>query len=384
MGIKILKKYKTFIILVFIFNLLNIITSNCNEQFVHSSLLQTLNPEKKEVLDFWYKYLYEKNDSIRINYWSKEDLKKFNRNPALFETSFFYPNREEVLAYFIPYVLSIEKNQNVFTITTMFLNNPFNLSKENIQNQNPASILKIKVIKIGNNYYLSNNLNEITSNWNKLQINNFVFIIEPNITIDTLNCKKSIMFYNEISKIWNNGIIVNDTINYYVSSTSESVNKLLGFDFAFYGAIGNGMAITKSNVLFSGYSDFFYKHEIAHFIFKEIENKLISEGLATFYGGSNGIHFENLLLDFKNRNYPIDETKLLKILEFENSKDFYILSALIIKLLLQSKDIKEIKDFINLNIREENDAVTTINTINHFLKIDDQIFFKEINLIINK
>ena len=86
-------------------------------------------------------------------------------------------------------------------------------------------------------------------------------------------------------------------IRYYIAGTAEELARILGLDFAIP-AIGR--AYPANGIVMSGLPayDEWYPHELAHLVLAPIAREtpwILSEGLATWVGGSRGRDFPTLL-----------------------------------------------------------------------------------------
>lgn len=309
--------------------------------YLHTAVKQTLNDEKQKALDLWIDFLYEDNDTIRREYWNTPEVEKYGDDYCLFQSGYFQFDRLTQLTYFVPYILSIEKIESDIVIRTMFTGKEMSLSDTAIRNQLPTGIIRIKVIPDSKGIRLSNLINDETQNWNRYKTKNINYIVNNSIEIDKKQCDNAQNFIDSISTLW--GKISNKTIDYYVSNSSESINRLIGSEFAFYGGVGNGVASSNGSYLLVGNKDYNYKHELAHIVFNGTTNRLLSEGITTYFGGTNGKNYSEVKREFLENNSPLTLQKITDISGYPGQKNYYVLGAVLCELVIKQKGIAGIK-----------------------------------------
>lgn len=341
-----------------IFLLISFSLSYSKSYKLHSLVEQTINDEKKRAIDLWINFLFEDDINKRKELWNENEIENYGDDYALFEKAFFQYGRSETLQFLSPYILSIEQRDNLFFISTMFSYFPLSISDTAIQNHNPASIIKVGVIKINENLLLTNVLDYETYYWNKYPVNHIKYYVHPALKPIYEDMNNASKFIDSLNILWN-GSPYKDTIIYYVAPTSELINSIVGFSFAYLGSIGSGQAFNDAKLVFSGNSNFNYRHEIAHLVFGKFDNHMLSEGLATYFGGSGDQFYENLkdkfLTQFKMINYETIENYL----SYPNSFEYYMLGALLVEQVFRKNGIDGLKNLISTN--EGNDPVNSAN-----------------------
>ncbi len=317
-------------------------SSELNKKYyLHSALKQTINDEKQKALDLWIDFLYEDNDTIRREYWNTSEIEKYADDYCLFQSGYFQFDRLTQLTYFVPYILSIEKIESDYIIRTMFTGKEMTLSDTAIQNQLPTAIIRVKVIANSKGIRLANLIDDETQNWNRYKTKNINYIVNNSIEIDKKECDNAQKFIDSISTLW--GKSTDKTIDYYVSNSSESINRLLGSEFAFYGLIGNGVASSNGSYLLVGNKDYNYTHELVHIVFNGATNGLLSEGMATYFGGTDGKDYSEVKKEFFSNNSPLTPQRITNICVYPGQKNYYVLGAVLCELVIKQKGIAGIK-----------------------------------------
>ena len=324
---------------------------SAKKYYLHSLVEQNLNDNSRKAIMHWVDFLYESNDSLRANYWDKSEKLELKEDYCLFEKLLLQMPRETLLQYFPPYILSAEKIGNEYFLKTVFAQKEVSLNDTSANNQNPVAIIDIVVSNQSGKFYLKNSLNYQVLNFKKAKIGKIEYYVHPLLEIDNFSCQKANEFCDSLSKIWT-GQSLQENIKYYVTPSPESLSRLLGFDFAYFGYTF-GYTSINAKYIFSGTGNFNYRHELAHLVIGDIKNSLLSEGLATYYGGSGNVQFVELVKDFNKENYPLNEDKLKSILQNTNSKNYYVLGAILVNEVIKKSGIEGLKKFSQININDE-------------------------------
>jgi hypothetical protein len=343
--------------------------------YLHSLANVSLNQSScKEYLNFWINFLYEENDSIRKKYWLPSQIKQFGNDYSLFYSSLFQYPQKSLLNYFKPYILSISSQGDTCYITTSFCHFNFTPNDTNASlNSNPFAIVEIGILKQNNNLYLFNLFEERIANWKKYNYDKIKYIIEPSLNPNELEMEKAKNFLDSMIYIFSAKI---DSVNFVVCKSPESLGYLLGFNF-FYAGYTTGKTFYDAKMIISGKGIFYYPHELVHLV---VDNKIktghfLSEGIATFFGGSLNQSYSNLLKVFKSKYYPFNKNLFKTINEKPNSTDAYVSSALIVNVIYKKFGIKgllRLKDF-------KDNADSCLKQIYYEFKITETEMFKLIN-----
>jgi len=253
---------------------------------IHSRV-DTTQIEIKEVADLWIGYLNSKPDSLYDNpYWNTAE--KLNYKIFDFSIPYLYQfPSNQLLDYYKPTILSIEKEGEYYGIRTMFAADGL---EGEYRKSNPWCITKLYAINENGKWKLKNALPIITEDWTKKTIGEITFIYPPNHTFDEDLAKKASQFCNEISEEflfpqW-------QPFDFYITNSGDELGKLLNFDFSFAGYT-TGIGMNENRMLLSGLGSEFYPHEFIHLIVPTLDRHgLIEEGFATWKGGQGGKTFE--------------------------------------------------------------------------------------------
>jgi hypothetical protein len=261
---------------------------------IHSRV-DTTKAEIKEIAILYSNYLNSYPDKISDNpYWNEKE-KKLYRDFDFSQSLLFQFPSENLLNYFKPKILSIEKEGLYYSIRTIF-------SAEGLdgdyRKSNPWAIHKLFAIKENNQWRLINSLPVITASWNKKTVGKITFIY-PNSHIFNLDLAlKANEFCNRLKEEYK--FTDYEPFEYYITNSGDELGRLLNFDF-FFAGYTTGMGLNEKRILFSGFGTEYYPHEFVHLILPKFDRLgLIEEGFATWKGGQGGKSFEESSRIFAN------------------------------------------------------------------------------------
>jgi hypothetical protein len=257
--------------------------------------VDTTNPEIKEVAMLWINYLNSKPDSLYDNpYWNKAEKQKFKRFDFSIDYLYQFPS-SQLLRYYKPTILSIEKEGDNYGIRTIFSADGL---AEEYRKSNPWCITKLYAIKENDAWKLKNALPIITENWNKKTIGKITFIYPQHHKFNNDLAVKANQFCNDITEKFK--LPEWEPFDFYITDSGDELGKLLNFDFYFAGYT-TGIGMYDNRILLSGLGSEYYPHEFIHLILPKRERHgLIEEGFATWNGGQGGKTFEESAKLFAN------------------------------------------------------------------------------------
>lgn len=243
--------------------------------------VDTTKQETKEIVTLWTNYLSSKPDSIYNNpFWNEAEKKKYSDFD--FTRKFIYQLPSiQLLNYYKPTILSVEKEGENYTIRTLF--NAEGL-EENYKKSNPWCITQFYAVKENNQWKLKNAFSILTRSWTRKTIGKITFIYPPAHQFNEILANKANKFCDSIAlkfqfPNWK-------PFDFYITKSGDELGKLLGFDFFFTGYT-TGIGMNEERILLSGCDLEWYPHEFVHLA---VENKqrhgIIDEGFATWQGGA--------------------------------------------------------------------------------------------------
>lgn len=256
------------------------------EVTIHSRV-DTSKKEIREVAGLWINYLNSRPDSLYDNpYWN--NIEKVKYKSFDFSTPYLYqlPSKQ-LLNYYKPTILSIEKEGEYYGIRTLF-------SADGLEGayraSNPWCITKLYAVKENGEWRLKNALPVITEKWDQKTIGKITFIYPQHHKFNTSLATKANQFCNELAKEFN--FPEWKPFDFYITESGDEMGKLLNFDL-YAAGYTTGIGMNDKRILLSGMGSEYYPHEFVHLILPEFDRHgLIEEGFATWKGGQRGKTFE--------------------------------------------------------------------------------------------
>ncbi|MFZ6664652.1 hypothetical protein [Peijinzhouia sedimentorum] len=253
---------------------------------IHSRV-DTTKAEVKEVAELWINYLNSKPDELYDNpYWNQAEKLKYKSFDFSRAYLYQFPSNQ-LLGYFKPTILSIEKEGDSYGIRTIF--SADGLERE-YRKSNPWSITKLYAVKENAEWKLKNALPVITENWNRKTIGKITFIFPSDHNFNEELAINASLFCDRITEEfqfpeW-------DPFDFYITGSGDELGRLLNFDF-FFAGYTTGIGMNDNRILLSGLGSEYFPHEFIHLIVPKYERHwIIEEGFATWKGGTMGKTFE--------------------------------------------------------------------------------------------
>ncbi len=274
-------------VLIFLFLFSSLSKFGQKENINIHARVDTTKSEIREIAALWTNYLNAHPDSVYDNpYWNEAEKKLYKDFDLSRLFIYQFPARQ-ILEYYQPTILSIEKEGDHYAIRTMFAADGL----EGIyKKSNPWCITKLYAVKVNNQWKLKNALPVLTQNWTRKTVGKITFIYPPQHAFNDTLAKKSNEFCNSITKQfkfpeW-------EPFEYYITESADAMGQLLNFDF-FYAGHTTGVGMNDKRLLFAGFGSEWYPHEFVHLVVpNQKRHSLIDEGFATWQGGAMEKTFE--------------------------------------------------------------------------------------------
>lgn len=253
---------------------------------VHARV-DTTKQETKEIVALWTNYLSSNPDSIYDNpCWNEAEKRKYRDFDFTRKIIYQFPSRQ-LLNYYKPTILSVEKEGENYAIRTLF---NAECLEGDYKTSNPWCITKLYAIKENNKWKLKNSISILTQTWERKTIGKITFIYPSEHRFNETLADRSNKFCDSIAlkfqlPDWK-------AFDFYITKSADELGKLLGFDFFFTGHT-TGMGMNDERILLSGFDSEWYPHEFVHLV---VDNRkrhgIINEGFATWLGGAMEKTFE--------------------------------------------------------------------------------------------
>ncbi len=274
-------------LLFFLFPLIYNLAFGQHTTITIHSRVDTTKKEIREIVTLWTNYLNAKPDSIYDNpYWNEAE-KKLYKDFDFSRIYIYQFSSKQLLNYFKPTILSIEKESDTYAIRTIF-------AAEGLEGiyrrSNPWCITKLYAIKENNKWKLKNALPIVTQNWKRKTVGKITFIYPTQHVFNDTLAKKANEFCTRITKDlqfpeWK-------PFDFYITESGDELGKLLNFDF-YAAGYTTGIGMNDNRILLGGFGSEYYTHEFVHLTIPKFNRHyLIEEGFATWQGGAMEKTFE--------------------------------------------------------------------------------------------
>ena len=300
---------KTYILLII--SLFFALNSSAQRQVSIRKFMDTSSVEFQSIFKLWQDYQNDlfSNDFKKTNldlhkYWYKGEIEKFGNRFDLYKGA--------IGPYYIfgEFFIGINKrNDTLFEIQTSYYNNKS-------ETYELFYVINIPVIKVNNEYKLSNMFSLKKKDFLKENIGFVDFYYLPNTKLDLKNAKQMV---EKCKKVYNDfGFETKDIIDYYIFEDLTIYNESFGVKVALGDycdatkKMMNGRAI-NSKLLFYTIGGEKYTHEFLHILCNKIRNndnsRFFDEGVCSYFGDHQGLDYntqKRKLKDFLNLNPKVD------------------------------------------------------------------------------
>jgi hypothetical protein len=334
---------------------------------IHSRVDTTKN-EIKEIATLWINYLNSKPDSLYDNpYWNNAEKIKFKKFDLSTPYMYQFPSKQ-LLNYYKPTILSIEKEDEHYGIRTIF-------SAEGLEGEyrksNPWCITKLYAVKEDGKWRLKNALPIITDKWNKKTVGKITFIYPPHHKFNNDLATTANLFCSELTKQfkfpeW-------EPFDFYITDSADELGKLLNFDF-YSAGYTTGIGMNDHHMLLSGLGSEYYPHEFIHLIVpKQDRHWMIEEGFATWKGGQGEKTFEEsagLLANELAKNHTVSFSDILNKKWGWQFSAFYTTGAILCNLTYEKGGVELLNELLKI----PNDNEKLIDNLCLIFKIEKKEF----------
>lgn len=318
-------------------------------------------PDLSPIVKLYVNYLESHPDSIYDNpYWNNAEKKKY-KDFDISRSSIFQGGKGAWTAasfytFFTAHILSIQKKDSVYKIKTMFYRTENDQYAKDASKFNPSLIHRYYAIRENGSWKLANAFTYDIEGWQTVETKYINYHFPRETMYSEKLADKANRFCDSIICRFDFPLI-EEKIEYYICNDEVEVGEILGFDYYIYGwASGK----TIQNKVISGNGTVYYPHEFVHFIDDDPEarGQNISEGFATWLGGSTGKTYPQLAKIFAAEYSLVDTASFAW--SWESRLNKYTLGALIIDMVFDQKGDQGVLDFMKM---PSGDAEETQNSI---------------------
>ena len=166
----------------------------------------------------------------------------------------------------------------------------------------PIALTRVYAIREAGAWVFSNALPRLTREWRREVVGPITYVLEPGYPFDRTRAENAVQWADSVAVAFGVGPL--DELTYYLTGSPETVYRIIGVDWG-PGGTSYGYASYGNRLIFSGVpaAGEDYRHELAHFVLGPLQadgrtHRIVSEGVATWLGGSMGRDFDALLAEY--------------------------------------------------------------------------------------
>lgn len=284
-------------------------TGQTSFDYTVTNVVDTNNADVRKILTLWISYLGSNPDSAYDNpHWNAKEKAEYGLEYFDFAGHSLFANlsARDLVETFKPTVLSIYGFADHYEIRTLFYSD--GLPPES-KGSNPPAIIRVAAIKEDGEWKLANILPFVTSKWIARQYGRIRYFSSPNHQFNAARAEEAKSFVDSLERMFGTTVA---PFTYYVTPSAEELGVLLGHDFFFFG-LASGQVIANGKIVMAGFGSEHYPHEFVHLATGDVPNKMISEGVATWLGGSRNLTYEQNLAELRDCLSKADSVTLEKI-----------------------------------------------------------------------
>jgi uncharacterized protein YciU (UPF0263 family) len=346
--------------LLLIFSVIQIAFTAFSQQVTFiNDIKNSQDEDVKQIAGIWEKYIQQyqqQTDSAAILYWNYAENNLKNGDIIGNNGGNLYYRMCKVFTYNI----KLSTNKDFYEI------NCLSLLKQNDEITDVLACFRVCAAKENGEFKLYNYFYTIKNSLNSYSVDGIEYYYPCNFVFDREKANQSSEFLKTTRKKYN--LPQKRPIVYIVANSVDECNELTGFHYTIASNPNpNAGAFRFPNILIAAKIDHF--HEITHSIFGLNSSDVLSEGIATYYGGNAGIPFVDLkpyFLQYIAGHPDIDLSDFDSYYDLlpDGTNPFYFVGALIIEYALKNggeqkvlkifeyKDVNEM--FLNeFNIKRE-------------------------------
>jgi hypothetical protein len=271
--------------------------------------VDTTDSEVQEVVALWRNYLRSRARSAEESkaFWT-EDARRRYKDPDLSQT-LTYPGAR-YFNIFDPKVLSVEPSEQCASSCMQIRTLWQNLDTE--VRFSPYALQSVFARRTDKGWKLSNALPIRTRDWERRQIGPIRYVYPPSYNLDEKEAWRAAHFSDSLATRFEVSV---PEMSYYLPRSKDELARIVGLDYTLGPTAG--LAYPEEGLVFSATGEEYYPHELAHVTLPFQGPPLLTEGLATYAGGSRGRSPQTMYetLHEHLRSHP--DTSVEKILKRE-------------------------------------------------------------------
>ena len=233
----------------------------------------------------------------------------------------------ELVRRFPPTVLSIEPDGEQWVVRTMF-----STTDAGTNHVIPLGILRTW-FQFDDHGLLEtvSPVERASASWTEQVVGRITYRTPRDLPLDPVRALEADRFLEGTAEYF--GVEPPDHVTMYVAPNRDRMCELFGLEY--YAFPPSGMAFPDQGVVFSGLGDPYYPHELTHIVVRDLEggaHPIVSEGVATWLGGSITFDYLSLLTTYRSERRGTDVPSFIQLFTEDAipQDDQYILGAVLI------------------------------------------------------
>ncbi len=258
--------------------------------------VDTLRSPNREIFQVWRAYLSSRPDSLQPStYWSSTEQGQWPDFDLL--RSYVYQGFTHFTVVQLAPAPGLDGTYVIRTLVAGVFDSAIDVK--------PLALFRVYATREEDRWVLRNALPVLTRGWKRHTIGHVTFVYPPAHVLNVRRAKRSATFVDSLAAAFQ--LTTPSAIGYYFTEDLTSTFQVMCLDFFPLGPdTAGGRSNTIDKLVFVGSSTDGegYRHELAHIVLATVTGhrtaRLVSEGLATWTGGSAGLEFPELLPRLKS------------------------------------------------------------------------------------
>lgn len=311
---------------IFFISFLFFTTISYSQKIVFDSkTLESIDPEIKLIRELWQSYILNNNGDDKFDYekyWNQEEIAQGFKDIVIATTPFRSYFRSENI------VTEIKKVDQYYVIRN-------NLILRKDTSRYFSIKFDIYTKRVGDGYKLFNSFYVNKQNLNHFQTLNINYYYLPSYDFNVKKAQSIDLEFTEICKKFGN--LSQQRVTYIIGENLDEAYRNVGIQSTTFSSSSPyaGFYIEDLNMILSSRED--HLHELVHTYFNRYHGSgILQEGIATYFGGTNGLSFNQCVNDLKKlilNNPDIDLSKYYSLDDKLSNKAFntyYTIGAIFI------------------------------------------------------
>ena len=221
----------------------------------------------------------------------------------------------------------------------------------------PVALTRVYAFQENGEWVFGNALTRLTSDWERVQVGPIEYVVEPGRELDLTRAERAVAFADSVALTFDVPRL--QGLTYYVAGSPERLHRIMGVDWTF-GGLGYGYAARANHQVFTGDPTFGEenRHELTHVLLgplmaEGLTHSLMSEGIATWLGGSMGRTFSELLAEYADYLEAYPGITIDGVLAGNNDAGLRPTGAVLLELVHDSGGVSAVRELMRTGRSDE-------------------------------